>query len=185
MSIISFVIIFIVNFLKYSVHYLFMYSGGPYFEDFKVGQRFIGSVGRTITDVDNIWFTLLTNNSNQIHFNKDYVEKFFPGEPFKGRLVVNGFLVMAIVAGLLVESTSKNGFMISIDNVRFINPVFADDTIYAEAEVIDVRESKSRPEIGIVRIKTIGKNQRGEIVIEFERTFMVRKRGKMWSGEKI
>ncbi|BDB99122.1 MaoC family dehydratase [Saccharolobus caldissimus] len=159
-------------------------SEGPYFEDFKIGQRFKSKVGRTITDVDNIWFTLLTNNSNQIHFNKDYTEKYFPGEPFKGRLVVNGFLTLAIVAGLLVEQTSQNGFMLGIENVKFLNPVFAGDTIYGEAEVIEVRESKSRPGFGIVKIRTWGYNQRGEKVIEFDRVFMVRKRGVSWTGEK-
>ncbi|WP_338599135.1 MaoC family dehydratase [Sulfolobus tengchongensis] len=157
---------------------------GPFFEDFMVGQRFRSKVGRTVTDVDNIWFTLLTNNSNQIHFNKDYTEKYFAGEPFRGRLVVNGFLTLSIVAGLLVEQTSQNGFMLGIENVKFLNPVFGGDTIYAEAEVTEVRESKSRPGFGIVKIKTWGYNQRGEKVIEFDRIFMVRKRGATWSGEK-
>ncbi|EHP69388.1 acyl dehydratase [Metallosphaera yellowstonensis MK1] len=145
---------------------------------------FKSKVGRTITDVDNIWFTLLTNNSNQIHFNKDYTEKYFPGEPFKGRLVVNGFLTLAIVAGLLVEQTSQNSFMLGIENVKFLNPVFAGDTIYGEAEVIEVRESKSRAGFGIVKIRTWGYNQRGEKVVEFDRVFMVRKRGVSWTGEK-
>ncbi|QIW22883.1 MaoC family dehydratase [Sulfolobus sp. S-194] len=159
-------------------------SEGPYFEDFKIGQRFKSKIGRTLTDVDNIWFTLLTNNSNQIHFNKDYTEKYFQGEPFKGRLVVNGFLTLAIVAGMLVEQTSQNGFMLGIENVKFLNPVFSGDTIYAEAEVIKVRESKSRPGFGIVKIRTWGYNQKGEKVVEFDRVFMVRKRGASWTGEK-
>ncbi|MEM0104833.1 MAG: MaoC family dehydratase [Candidatus Methanomethylicia archaeon] len=157
-------------------------SEAPYFEDFKVGQKFKSKVGRTITETDNIWFTLLTNNSNQIHFNKDYVEKVFPGEPFNGRLVVNGFLTLAIVAGLLVEQTSQNGFMLGIENVKFLHPVFPGDTIYAEAEVVEVRESKSRPDFGIVKIRTYGYNQKGEKVIEFDRVFMVRKRGAIWKG---
>ena len=157
---------------------------GPYFEDFKVGQKFKSKIGRTVTETDNIWFTLLTNNSNQIHFNKDYTERVFSGDPFKGRLVVNGFLTLAIVAGLLVEETSQNGFMLGIENVKFLHPVFPGDTIYAEAEVIETRESKSRPGFGIVRIRTYGYNQNGEKVIEFDRVFMVRKRGAMWTGEK-
>ncbi|AAK43235.1 MaoC family dehydratase [Saccharolobus solfataricus] len=157
-------------------------ESGPFFEDFKVGQKFKSKVGRTITDVDNIWFTLLTNNSNQIHFNKDYTEKYFPGEPFNGRLVVNGFLTLTIVAGLLVEQTSQNGFMLGIENVKFLHPVFSGDTIYAEAEVIKVRESKSRPGFGIVKIRSYGYNQKGEKLIEFDRVFMVRKRGAKWSS---
>ncbi|ARM75533.1 MaoC family dehydratase [Acidianus manzaensis] len=155
---------------------------GPFFEDLKVGLKFKSKVGRTITDVDNIWFTLLTNNSNQIHFNKDYTEKYFKGEPFNGRLVVNGFLTLSIVAGLLVEETSQNGFMLGIDNVKFESPVFAGDTIYAEAEVIEARESKSRLGFGIVKIRTYGYNQRGEKIIEFDRVFMVRKKGSTWKG---
>ncbi|NON61365.1 MULTISPECIES: MaoC family dehydratase [Acidianus] len=156
----------------------------PFFEDFKIGQKFKSKVGRTITDVDNIWFTLLTNNSNQIHFNRDYTEKYFSGEPFKGRLVVNGFLTLAIVAGMLVEQTSQNGFMLGIENVKFISPVFGGDTIYAEAEVIESRESESRPGFGVVKIKTWGYNQEGKKVIEFERVFMIRKRGSSWTGER-
>jgi acyl dehydratase len=159
-----------------------MEEEGPYFEEFKVGQRFKSKIGRTITETDNIWFTLLTNNSNQIHFNKDYTEKYFPGEPFKGRLVVNGFLTLAIVAGLLVERTSQYGFMLGIENVKFLTPVFPGDTLYAEAEVIEVRESKSKPEFGIVKIRTYGYNQKGEKVVEFDRVFMVRKKGAIWKG---
>lgn len=161
-----------------------MSKDGIYFEDFKVGMRFKGRVGRTVTDADNIWFTLMTNNSNQIHFNKDYTEKNFPGEPFNGRMVVNGLFTLSTVIGILVEQTSANGFMLGLDNVKFIAPVFAGDTIYAECEVKEVRESKSRPEGGIVKIRTWGYNQRGEKVIEFDRYFMVRKRGYAWGSKE-
>jgi len=151
---------------------------GPFFEDFEVGQKFRSKVGRTVTDVDNIWFTLLTNNTNQIHFNKDYTEKTFPEEPFYGRLLVNGFFTLALVAGLLVEFTSQNGFMLGLDSIKFLTPVFAGDTIYGEAEVLEARPSKSRPAFGIVKIRSWGINQRGEKVIEFDRVFMVRKKAK-------
>jgi acyl dehydratase len=67
---------------------------GPYFEDLDIGMKFKSKIGRTLTDVDNIWFTLLTNNTNQIHFNKDYTERYYAGEPFKGKLVVNGILTL-------------------------------------------------------------------------------------------
>jgi len=155
---------------------------GPYFEDFKVGMKFRGRLGRTVTDADNIWFTLMTNNSNQIHFNQDYARKYFPGEPFRGRMVVNGFFTLATVAGLLVEYTSMNGFMLGIDKLRFFRPVFSGDTIYAECEVVKSRESKSRPGMGIVELLTRGFNQNGEKLVEFYRTFMVRKRNAKWSG---
>jgi|BEDMetMinimDraft_2_1075160.scaffolds.fasta_scaffold00141_11 itaconyl-CoA hydratase len=172
-------------FLIYQLgHVSGMMEEGPYFEDFKVGMKFRSSKGRTVTDADNIWFTLMTNNSNQIHFNKDYAEKYFPGEPFKGRMVVNGFFTLSTVVGLLVEFTSANGFMLGLDGLKFHNPVFAGDTIYAECEVTGVRESKSRPEMGIVEIYTTGYNQRGEKLLEFKRTFMVRKRGAKWQEKK-
>jgi len=74
--------------------------------------------------------------------------------------------------------------MLGIENVKFLNPVFAGDTMYGEAEVIEVRESKSRAGFGIVKIRTWGYNQRGEKVVEFDRVFMVRKRGVSWTGEK-
>lgn len=158
-------------------------SGGAYFENFKVGMKFKGSVGRTITDQDNIWFTLLTNNSNQIHFNRDYTERNFKAEPFKGRLVVNGFLTLATVAGILVQFTSANGFMLGVSNVKFPCPVFGGDTVYAECEVTAARESASRAGNGIVDIHTWGTNQRGEKVVEFDRAFMVRKKGVVWGSE--
>ncbi len=148
---------------------------GPYFEDFRRGTKFKGKVGRTVTDADNIWFTLLTNNSNQIHFNADYAKKNFPGKPFKGRMVVNGFFTLATVAGILVDQTSSNGFMLGIRNVKFLSPVFAGDTIYAECEVTGARESKSRPGSGVVTLRSWGLNQMGEKLVEFERDFMVRK----------
>jgi len=153
---------------------------GPFFEDFRVGLRFRSKVGRTVTETDNVWFTLLTGNSNQIHFNEDYTRRVFPGEPFNGRRVVNGFLTIAIAAGLLVDETSRNGFQVGIDGVRFPRPVFHGDTLYSEAT--EVRESRSRPAFGLVTIHTRGRNERGETVVEFDRVFMVRKRGEAWRG---
>ena len=155
---------------------------GPFFEDFQVGTEVHGKVGRTVTETDNVWFTLLTGNTNQIHFNEDYTRRTFPGEPFLGRRVVNGFLTIAIAAGLLVDGTSRNGFQVGLENVRFSRPVFHGDTIYADAKVTEVRESRSRPGFGLVRIRTRGLNERREIVVEFDRIFMVRKKGETWSG---
>ena len=155
-----------------------------YFEDFRPGLKFKGKVGRTVTDSDNIWFTLMTNNNNQIHFNADYARKNYSGEPFKGRMVVNGFFTLATVAGILVEQTSAHGFMLGLSNVKFANPVFAGDTIYAECEVTATRKSESRKGNGIVSLKTWGYNQRRETVIEFDRDFMVREKGEVWGGSK-
>src|SRR5213078_1197825 len=155
---------------------------GPFFEDFQVGTEIHGKVGRTVTETDNVWFTLLTGNTNQIHFNEDYTRRTFPGEPFLGRRVVNGFLTIAIAAGLLVDGTSRNGFQVGLEDVRFSRPVFHGDTIYADAQVTEVRESRSRPGFGLVRIRTRGLNERRETVVEFDRIFMVRKKGETWSG---
>ena len=151
-----------------------------YFDDFRPGMRFKGAVGRTFTDADNIWFTLKTNNNNQIHFNADYAQKNFPGEPFKGRMLVNGFMTLATVAGILVDHTSAHGVMLGLTNVRFVRPVFSGDTIYAECEVTGARESEKRKGNGIVSIRTWGYNQRGEKLVEFDRDFMVRERGTAW-----
>lgn len=157
-------------------------TAGRYFEDFGEGHVFKHPLGRTITDVDNIWFTLLTVNSNPIHFNKDYCEKNFPGEPFKGRLVVNAALTFSVVAGLSVEDTSKHGVMLGLNNMKIPNPVFAGDTLYSESTVLSARESKSHAGMGIVTIKTRGYKQDGTTVMEFERTFLTRMRGKAWTG---
>lgn len=161
-----------------------MFGEGPFFEDFAVGLKVQSRMGRTITETDNIWFTLLTGNTNQIHFNEDYTRKNFPGEPFRGRLVVNGFLTIAIAAGLLVDLTSRNGFQLGMEKVRFPEPVFHGDTIYSEAEVLSVRESQSRPGFGLVTIRTRGRNDRGHVVVEFDRVFMVRKKGVTWDGPR-
>lgn len=159
-----------------------MTEEGPFFEDFTVGRKVRSRVGRTITDTDNIWFTLLTGNSNQIHFNEDYTRRTFPGEPFRGRMVVNGFLTIAIAAGLLVDETSRNGFQVGMENVKFLHPAFHGDTIYSEAEVTEVRESRSRPGFGLVKLRTRGLNEQGETLVEFDRVFMVRKKGETWDG---
>jgi itaconyl-CoA hydratase len=156
---------------------------GRTYEDFNIGMILKHQMGRTITDVDNIWFTLLTCNANEGHFNKDYCEKNYSEPPFNGRMFVNAALTFAIVAGVSVEDTSKNGVMLGLTNMKLPNPVFAGDTLYAESEVISVRESKSHPEAGLVTIKTRGYKQDGTLVIEFERTFLTLKRNQTWKGD--
>jgi itaconyl-CoA hydratase len=156
-------------------------GGGPFYEDFEVGRKLAHEGGRTITDSDNIWFSLLTCNANEIHFNKDYAEKYFSRPPFNGRLVVNSALVFAIVLGLSAKDTSRNGIMLGMSEWRVSNPTFAGDTIYSESEVVDKRESKSHPTMGLVTITTRGFNQTGETVLTYSRTFMVRKAGREWT----
>jgi acyl dehydratase len=144
---------------------------GRYFEDFHVGDVYRSRVGRTVTEADNIWFTLLTNNNNQIHFNSDYARH----TPF-GRPLINSTLTLAIVTGLTVPDVSENGFALGWEEVTLPHPLYAGDTLYAETEVLAVRESRSRPEWGIVQVRTRGLNQHGQVVIEFRRSVMVWKR---------
>ncbi len=148
-----------------------------YFEDIEVGRKHSSSLGRTVTEFDNILFTLLTNNMNPIHFNIDYTRKNLTEEPFNGRLVVNGILTLAIGVGLTTEFTTKmGGIMLGLEDVRFIHPVFPGDTLYAEAEVVEKRSSRSRKGYGIVKLRTIVRNQDGIEVASFTRVIMMPKR---------
>ena len=144
---------------------------GRYLEDFHVGDIYRCRYGRTVTEADNVWFTLLTNNSNQIHFNREYGKK----TPW-GRCLINSALTIAIVAGMGVADVSENGFALGWDEIRLPHPLFDGDTLYSESEVLEVRESRSRPEQGIVRVRTRGYDQDGQVVIEYTRTVMVWKR---------
>ena len=146
-------------------------SSGRFYEDFEPGQTFRHSLGRTITDADNIWFTLLTCNPNPIHYDAEYAKK-----TEYGRMLVNSTLTLAIVTGLSVSDISLNGINLEWDKVKLPNPLFVGDTIRAESEVISKRESKSKPQFGIVNVKTRGLNQEGKEVIQFERMVMVYKR---------
>ena len=145
---------------------------GRFLEDFSVGAVYRSRLGRTVTDADNIWFTLLTMNTNPMHFNRPFAERTEFGQP----LVVST-LTLAIVLGLSVADTSENAVAnLGWDEIKLPKPVFAGDTLWAESEVLTVRESRSRPTCGIVGIRTRGVNQRGEVVIEFTRSFMLFKR---------
>ena len=144
---------------------------GRFFEDFEVGDVYRCRIGRTVTQADNIWITLLTNNTNQIHFNQHYAERTEFGRP-----LVNSILTIAVVAGLGVADTSENGFALGWDEIKLPAPVFEGDTLYAQSEVVGARESRSRPHQGIVTLKTVGYKQDGTVVIEFKRTILVYKR---------
>jgi len=145
----------------------------PYLEDLKAGDSFRSRIGRTITEADNVWFTALTMNTNEIHFNAAYAETTPWGKP-----LVNSALTLAVVMGLSVADTSETGGVnLGWDEVRLPAPVFHGDTLWAETEVLEARESQSRPAEGIVTVRTRGVNQRGEVVIEFRRSFLVPRRG--------
>jgi acyl dehydratase len=143
---------------------------GRVYEDFEAGDIYPHPVGRTVTQADNIWFTLLTVNNNPIHFDSAYAAK----TEFKRPLVDSTF-TLALVTGLSVTDVSQNAINLGWDEVRLPHPVFEGDTIYAESQVLDKRESRSRPQMGIVRLKSTGFNQDGVVVIEFIRTIMVYK----------
>jgi itaconyl-CoA hydratase len=146
---------------------------GRVYEDFEVGDVYIHPLGRTILATDNVWFTLLTMNTNPIHFDAVYASK----TEFK-RPLVDSCLTLSIVTGQSVSDISQNAFAnLGWDEVRMPHPVFDGDTITSQSEVLEARESKSRPNVGIVRVKTTGLNQDGKVVLEFKRTFMVYKRG--------
>lgn len=146
---------------------------GRFLEDFAVGDRYRHAHGRTITETDNTWFTLLTNNAHDIHFNADYASRTEFGRP----LVVST-LTLAIVTGLSVPDVSQNAVAnLGWEDVRLTAPVFAGDTIYAESEVLEVRPSRSRPGQGLLRVHTRGFNQRDETILTFNRTILVYSRG--------
>ena len=146
---------------------------GRVYENFEVGDIYQHPLGRTVLAADNVWFTLLTMNTNPIHFDHAYASKTEFGRP-----LVNSTFTLALVTGQSVIDLSQNVMAnLGWDEVRLPNPVFEGDTIYARSEVLEKRESKSKPNVGIVRVKTTGINQDGTVIIEFKRTFMVYKRG--------
>ncbi len=146
---------------------------GRVYEDFAVGDVYEHPLGRTVLSADNLWFTLLTQNTNPIHFDHHYSAH----TEFK-RPLVNSCLTLAIVTGQSVQDLSQHAMVnLGWDEVRLPHPVFEGDTIYSRSEVLALRESKSRPNVGIVTVKTTGVNQDGTPVLEFKRTFMVYKRG--------
>jgi acyl dehydratase len=146
---------------------------GRFFEDFAVGDVYQHPLGRTVTTTDNIWFTLLTQNTAPIHFDHHYAAQTEFGKP-----LVDSTFTLALVTGQSVTDVSQNVFAnLGWDEVRLPNPVFEGDTIYSQSEVLEKRESRSRPNIGIVTVKTTGYNQDGKAVITFKRSLMVYKRG--------
>ena len=136
-----------------------------------MGDIYEVSYGLTITESDNTQFTLLTNNSNQIHFNREY-----GAQTEWGSTLVNSALTLSVVAGMSVADVSYNGFALGWDEIVLPNPVFPGDTLYSSSEVLEVRESKSRPGQGVVKVRTTGRKQDGTVVIVYARSIMVWRR---------
>jgi itaconyl-CoA hydratase len=148
-------------------------SFGRHLEDFKVGDVYEHRPGRTISETDNTWFTLLTMNTHPLHFDAVYAAKSEFGRP-----LVNSCLTLSIVVGMSVSDVSYKAIgNLGWSDIKLPAPVYAGDTLYAETEVLVKRESQSRPTQGIVTVRTLGKNQNDEVVIGYERTILVPKRG--------
>ena len=145
---------------------------GRFYEDFEVGDVFRSRLGRTVTETDNAWFTTITLNTNQVHFNAPHAE----ARSF-GRILVNSCFTLSLVVGLTVPDTSENAVAnLSWTDIKLPAPVFVGDTLWAESEILEVRPSDSRTTVGIVTMRCRGVNQRGEVVIEYLRTFMIPRR---------
>ncbi len=146
---------------------------GKYYEELEVGQHFKHALGRTVTEMDNVLFSALTMNTQPLHLNED-----FSSHTEFGRRLVNGIFILGLVVGLGVADLTEGTIVATVGYDRVVSPkpVFHGDTIYAESEVLEKRESKSRPDAGIVRFKHRGRKQDGTIVIEFERTALFLKR---------
>ncbi len=148
-------------------------SYGRYYEDFNIGDVYEHRPGRTITETDNTWFTLLTMNQHPVHFDAAYAAK----SEF-GRLLVNSCLTLSIVAGMSVSDVSQKAIgNLGWNDIRLVAPVFVGDTIYAESEVIAKRQSAKRPTQGVVTVRTTGRKADGTIFMTYERIVLVPKRG--------
>lgn len=148
-------------------------SYGRYYEDFTIGDIYEHRPGRTISEADNTWFTLMTMNQHPLHFDAAYAAKSEFGKP-----VVNSCLTLSIVVGMSVSDISQKAIgNLGWNDVRLVAPVFNGDTIYADSEVVAKRESAKRPTQGVVTVRTTGKKADGTVFMTFERTILVPKRG--------
>ena len=145
---------------------------GKHFNDLHVGQLIKHSNGRTITEMDNVLFSALTMNTQPLHLNEDFASR----TEF-GQRIVNGLFTLALATGLTVADLTEGTIVANLgyESVRHPHPMFHGDTLYVETEVVDMRESRSRPNVGIVRFRHTGRNQHGVVVVEFERSALILK----------
>jgi acyl dehydratase len=145
---------------------------GTYLEDFQVGDIYKHWPGKTVTDMDNHLFCLLTMNHNPVHFDAEYAAKLD-----HGKILVVGTYTFSLVVGLAVHDISGKGLAaLDYEMITHDGPVFIGDTIYAESEVLEVRESRSKPDRGVVYVELHGINQRGDRIITFRRHILIPKR---------
>jgi itaconyl-CoA hydratase len=148
-------------------------SYGRYFEEFEIGAIYEHRPGRTVTEADNTWFTLLTMNKHPLHFDTEYAAHSEFGKP-----LVNSCLTLSIVVGMTVADISQKAIgNLGWNDIKLSAPVFHGDTLYAESEILAKRESKSRPTQGIVTVRTWGKKQDGTVFMSFDRSILVPKQG--------
>jgi acyl dehydratase len=147
---------------------------GKYFEELEVGATIKHQLGRTITEADNVLFCALTMNTQPLH-----VDEAFAAQTEFGQRIVNGLYTLGLAVGLTVPDLTEGTIVANLgyERVAHPNPVFHGDTLYVETVVLDKRDSKSRPDCGIARLKHTGRKPDGTVVIEFERTVLFRKRG--------
>lgn len=147
-------------------------SAGRCYEDFTVGAVLRHPIGRTVSQTDNTWFTLLTANMNPIHF-----DTFYSAQTEFKRPLVNSCFTLALVVGLSVNDISRNAVNLGWDEVRLPAPLFEGDTVYAQTEILSKRESKSRPHQGLIEVRTTGFKQDGTVILTYRRSILVYKRG--------
>ncbi len=146
---------------------------GKYYDDFEVGMLIKHDLGRTITEMDNVLFNGLTMNNQPLHLNEDFASR----SPF-GRRIVNGIFTMGVVVGITVGDLTAGTIIANLgyESVTHPHPLYHGDTVYVDTEITAMRESKSRPNTGIVTMKHLGRNQVGEVVIEVTRSALFLKR---------
>jgi acyl dehydratase len=146
---------------------------GKYYDDLEIGQKIQHRLGRTVTEMDNVLFCALTLNTQPLH-----IDEHFASQTEFGRRVVNGLFTLGLAVGLTVSETTEGTIIANLgyDNVRHTRAVFHGDTIYVETEITDKRDSRSRPDCGLVTMRHTARNQHGDVVLTFERTAMFRRR---------
>lgn len=146
---------------------------GRYFDELEVGERIQHDIGRTVTEMDNMLFNALTLNMQPLHINEDFAAK----TEF-GRRIVNGIFTLGLVVGITVNDLTTGTIIANLnyENVTHPHPVFHGDTLYVQTEILSKRESKSRPNAGLVTMKHVGRNQDGIVCIEVTRTALFLKR---------
>lgn len=145
---------------------------GKYFEEFKVGDVINHTLSKTIFESDNNLFSLMTLNNHPVHTNLDYAES-----NQHGKILVVGTLVFSLAVGITVPDISGKAIAnLEYLNIKHKNPVFINDTIYVSSEILNVRESKSKSDRGIIHVKSLVYNQNNEIVLTFERKVLIKKK---------